>query len=149
VNAPPPSIESGRLALELLRASDALNRELIQRLRADGWPPITQNQSLVFAYLSPQGTTASELARRVGITRQSMHKLLEGLLTEKLVLLKSHPDDGRSAFVALSARGKRLMAAAQMHLTAIEAEIETHIGSAKLHQLRRAMAHDWAAMFGG
>jgi DNA-binding MarR family transcriptional regulator len=131
----------------MLRASDVLNRELLKRLAADSWPLITQNQSLVFAYLSPQGTTASELSRRVGITRQSMHKLLEGLMCEKLVLLKAHPEDGRSSLVMLSARGRRLMAAAQKHLVDIEQELQDHIGAEQLAQLRQIMVHDWSSTF--
>jgi DNA-binding MarR family transcriptional regulator len=143
----PPTLEPGRLALGFLHASDALNGELLRRLVVEGWPSISQNQSLVFAYLSADGRTASDLARQVGITRQSMQKLLEQLSAEKLILLKSHPDDARSALVVLSARGQRLMVAAQQHLAAIEAEVESRIGVAQLELLRKAMAHDWAAMF--
>jgi DNA-binding MarR family transcriptional regulator len=143
----PPSIETGALAIALLKASDVLNGELLRRLEADDWPSISPNQSLVFAYLSPAGTTASELSRRVGITRQSMHKLLEGLLMEKLIQLRAHPDDGRSSLVVLSVRGHRLMAAAQRHLVGIEQEIEDRIGLTQLTQLRQLMAHDWSSMF--
>jgi DNA-binding MarR family transcriptional regulator len=145
----PPPIKPGELALALLRASDVLNGELVTRLEADGWPCITQNQSLVFAYLSPSGTTASELSRRVGITRQSMHKLLESLLIEKLILLRSHPADGRSSLVVLSAKGHRLMAAAQKHLAEMEQQIEDQIGTKQLTQLRQLMGHNWAAMVTG
>jgi DNA-binding MarR family transcriptional regulator len=76
-----------------------------------------------------------------------MQKLLEHLSSEKLILLKSHPDDARATLVVLSARGQRLMVAAQHHLAAIEAEVESRIGVAQLELLRKAMAHDWAAMF--
>jgi DNA-binding MarR family transcriptional regulator len=144
---PPPPLASGGLALALLRASDALNGELLKRLAAEGWPFITQNQSLVFAYLSAQGTTASELARRVGITRQSMHTLLEQLRAEKLILRKSHNDDRRSSLVVLSAKGHRLMTAAQQHLVQIESEVAKRIGTTQFALLRGAIAHDWPAMF--
>jgi DNA-binding MarR family transcriptional regulator len=142
-----PRLASGSLALAFLRASDALNGELLKRLEVDGWPLITQNQSLVFAYLSTDGTTASALARLVGITRQSMHKLLEQLRVEKLILLKSHPEDARSSLVVLSAKGHRLMTAAHRHLVEIEFEISNRIGATQLAQLRKAMAHDWTSMF--
>jgi DNA-binding MarR family transcriptional regulator len=143
----PRTLEAGSLALAFLRASDALNGELLKRLEADGWPLITQNQSLVFAYLSPNGNTASQLARLVGITRQSMHTLLEQLRSEKLILLKSHPDDGRSSLVVLSTKGHRLMTAAQHHLVDIESEVTKRIGATQLALLRSAMAHDWPSMF--
>jgi DNA-binding MarR family transcriptional regulator len=141
------SIASGRLALELLLASDAFNDELLKRITSNGWPPITKNQSLVFAYLSPDGSTASELARRIGITRQSMHKLLEHLLDEKLIRIKSHPDDARSSLVVLTAKGHRLMSSAQQHLADIEGEVASRIGTKAMQQLRAGLAHDWSTIF--
>ncbi len=144
---PPFPIATGQLALSFLLASDALNDELLKRLEVAGWPPITKNQSLVFAYLSTEGTTASELARQVGITRQSMQKLLEYLQSNKLIRMKSHPKDSRSLLVTLSAQGRRLMTAAQKHLEDIEAEVEIYIGASAIKQLRQAVSHDWKAMF--
>jgi DNA-binding MarR family transcriptional regulator len=135
----------GALALGLLRASDAMNNALLARLTNDGWPAITRNQSLVFASLDADGTTHAELARRVGITRQSMQKLVASLVDEGLVELHADTTDARCSLVRLSKKGRRLMTAARRHLTAIERHLEDALGR-DIIVLRRALATDWSLL---
>jgi DNA-binding MarR family transcriptional regulator len=123
-----------------------MNDELLTRLVADGWPRLTRNQSLLFANLQPEGITASELARQIGITRQSMQKLIESLLGESLVELTEHPDDARSHLVGLAPRGSQLMLEARKHLLDIERRLQRHLGSDAINQFRRYLFEDWTTL---
>ena len=65
------------LMFELRRTVDVLEAELMVRLEAAGWARLTVNQVLLFAHLDPTGVTPAELARRMGMSRQSMQKNLD------------------------------------------------------------------------
>jgi DNA-binding MarR family transcriptional regulator len=145
VNQPP--LDPGRIALALLRNSDAINDELLDRLTEDGWPRLTRNQSQVFANLDKDGTTASELARRIGITRQSMQKLLEAMMSMNLLDVVQHPQDARSSLVLITPFGLKMVSAARTHLVALEAVLEERIGANLMTQLRKALAQDWRSFF--
>lgn len=137
------SLEPGRLAGRLLRASDWFNDALLDRLVARGWPRINRSQSLVFLHLGPGELRPAELARRVGISRQSMQLLLESLESAELVSERGHPDDRRAKLIALTERGHELAAVAARELRALERELARRIGADEVEALRRIMAADW------
>lgn len=131
------------LAIALLRASDWFDAALRARLEALGWPGLNRSQSLVFANLDRDGVRPAELARRVGVSRQSMQALLEGLVDHDLVAVEDDPHDGRATRCVLTARGRRLVAAAGEELRGVEAELASRIGRAAVADLRCALDHDW------
>jgi DNA-binding MarR family transcriptional regulator len=147
MTAPPPQLLDGGLALGLLRASDALNNTLLERLAADGWPPISRTQALVFAHLDANGSTASDLARSVGITRQSMQKVIETLSDAGILTTAAHPRDARSQLIMLTRKGRRLMDQATRHLSDLEADLLAQLGHATLTTLRSSLALDWTTFF--
>jgi DNA-binding MarR family transcriptional regulator len=122
------------LALVLLRASRWFDAQLLERLAGRGWPRLTPAQSLVFAHLSEDGTSPSELARRLGSSRQAAHELVAGLEALALLEVVEDPARRRGRLVTLTPDGHRLADDARHVL----AELEDQLGRDRvdaLHEL--------------
>jgi len=129
-----------RLLLERFRWFDDALRV---RLAARGLPELTTAESMVFPYLDDGGTRPAELARRLGITRQSAQVLVRGLQRKGLVDLIDDPDDGRSKLITLTASGLRSVPIALETFDELERELAARIGAQNMAALRRALEIDW------
>ena len=66
------------------------------------------------------GISASELARRTFVTRQSMNVMLQQLIDRDLVTRPTQADSGRALPTALTPAGERALDAAQALVTGVE-----------------------------
>ena len=112
-------------------------------LEAAGWPPISSVQSLVFAHIDEDGTTTTELARRIGVTRQAVQQVVAGLVDADLLELVPDPDDRRARLVRLTEAGRRNVDAALRVFTLLEDELSRRIGSKAVADLRSALSAVW------
>jgi DNA-binding MarR family transcriptional regulator len=133
----------------LLRGYRWFEDSLLSRLDEAGWPEITRAHSLVFAHLDLGGTRPSELARRIGITRQAVNQTLGELVALGLVALVPDPASRRSKLVVLTPVGKITVESAQAVFQQLEDELATRIGRAGVAELRRALEADWGAPVSG
>jgi DNA-binding MarR family transcriptional regulator len=134
----PPS-----LAFQLLRAADWFDTNLRRALAEAGYPALTQSHSRVFVLLGAGDQSPSDLARSVGMTRQSMQSLLQGLVEERLVRLASDPHDGRRLIVVLAPRGESMMARVVIELRRLERVFANEVGGEATRTVRRALGRDW------
>src|SRR5260370_18074952 len=74
--AAPPGFE---LPLRLLLASRVLIDELHAELARQGHPDTRPMHGFVFQAIGPDGTTAAELGRRLGISKQAAGKTIDSL----------------------------------------------------------------------
>ncbi|SFP78121.1 DNA-binding transcriptional regulator, MarR family [Geodermatophilus dictyosporus] len=109
------------LAALLLMASRQLDAALREELAARGWPRLSGAQSLVFAFLDPDGTPPAELARRLGSTRQAAQDLVAGLTRLGLLEVVADPARRRGRLVRRTSTGRDLAADAGAVLAALEA----------------------------
>lgn len=114
-------------------------------LSAQGLAEITPSQSLVFAHLDREGTTTSELARRIGVTRQAVQQQVGELVAAGLLATEPEPGDRRARRVVLTATGRRSVTAALATFAALEDELATRIGPSRVTALRAALERDWGA----
>lgn len=131
-----------RLLLDRFRWAD---KALRSRLAAKGWPEMTPAQSLVFASIDLDGTRPSELARRIGVSRQAVHQTITELVAVDLLTLTPDPADGRAKLAVVTDEGRRNIAAAQESLAEIEADLQTRIGAPAVAGLRAALSADWGS----
>lgn len=129
------------LAAALLHAAEWFNDALLTRLVAGGWPELSRNQARVFAVLDDDGASQSEVARRLGIARQSAHTLLHTMVELDLLAIVSRSD--RGARVVLAPRGRRMAAAARALLDELEDELAARIGRDRVDGLRGALEVPW------
>jgi DNA-binding MarR family transcriptional regulator len=140
---PPPDRRTPSLPAQLLAAADWFNDGLAVAMAEAGWPFLSRSQSLVFVSIDDDGTRPAELARRLGITRQSMQELLVKLREHELVTVDVDPTDGRATIVRLAPRAHLLGRDAAIISAGLEAELAERIGADAVANLRAALAADW------
>ena len=118
-----------------MAAERRFNRDLIAALRAKGFRDIRPAHGAVFANVDEAGTRPSELARRADMTKQAMGELIADLESKGYVERRRDPNDGRAHLVVLTERGRRVDAAADEAIGAIEAEYVRRLGRARFDAL--------------
>ncbi|KAA9150851.1 MarR family transcriptional regulator [Amycolatopsis acidicola] len=131
------------LAQALGEARRWFDEALLAGLAACGAAPISATQVGLFSVLDLGGTTTAELARRMGVTRQTVHQAVQGLA--KLGLLEQVPDptSGRQRLVRRTVEGKRTHEEAERILAGAERELARRIGDDAVAALKSALAADW------
>lgn len=118
-----------------------------QGLRADPeiahLPQLTPGHILVLATLDDDGTSISELARRVGVTRQAMHQTVGDLIKMALVETSSSPKDKRVKLVKLTLLGRTLDEKATEAMDRLEGALQAKIGAKSISELRKILGTDW------
>jgi DNA-binding MarR family transcriptional regulator len=113
---------------------------LMASMRAAGEQPLSSAQGQVFALLDPEGTTVAELARRLGVTRQTAHQAVHGLLTLGLLEQVPDPSSARNRLIRITAEGLRVHRRAQATLAVIEGALAERIGEEAATALRAALS---------
>src|SRR5579862_462328 len=115
---------------------EAVQSHMLRRLHENGCPDFEAAYLPVFGYPGPQGTRPSELAARLGMSKQALNYLLGGLERAGYLTRQPHPDDSRSRRIVLTPRG---LAAVKVIRSAV-AELETSwtqlLGPKRFAQLR-------------
>lgn len=127
----------------LMARSDWMEARAMQGARRDGYPYLTPAMNRLFAQLGGRPLGLSELARRLSVSRQAVHKL--AIEAERLGLVEFVPseDDRRVTLLRFSQKGWRMSELAASFFLEIEEEIARHIGAANLEELRRILAMPW------
>jgi len=127
----------------LLRGYRWFEDGLLSRLDAAGWPELTRAHSLVFAHLDLDGTRASELARRIGISRQAVHQTVGELVELGLLEVVPDPTSRRAKLVVLTPLGKETVRSGHAIFQELEDALGERIGRRRVTELRRALEADW------
>jgi DNA-binding MarR family transcriptional regulator len=115
---------------------EAVQRHMLERLRERGFDDVDAAHLNVFRYPGPQGERPSDLAARLGMTKQALNYLLGEL--ERLGYLERRPDpaDLRSKRIALTPRGVSMGVAMREAVGEIEAAWARRLGPERFSELR-------------
>ncbi len=142
----PEQTNLARLLLSRFRWFDqALLTTLHDRLGVK----MTSAQSLLFATLPVEGARQTDLARRLGVSRQAVNELVGGLEQQGLVEVVPDPYSGRAKLVRPTTQGRESIEVALETFAQLEAELRARIGDRKVDQLRGALDTSWGAPPGG
>lgn len=83
---------------KLLESGDELVRDLKQ----------TSSRWQVFGVVADKSLTVSEIARKMGLTRQSVQRTVDRLVEEGVLELKANPNHARAPLVSLTKEGMTL-----------------------------------------
>jgi len=140
INKPIRRAPLGQLLLQAFRWFDeSLRLSLVAR----GWPGHTHAQSLVFAHIDRQGVRISELARRVGVSRQAMHRTVGELVALGVMELAPDPTNRSARLVMLTEQGKSNIEAALAVFADLEAGLSDRLGQENAASLRATLEADW------
>lgn len=128
----------------LFKAARLWNEAAIQRVRAMGEPRLRVAHTAVFPHLDiDSGTRLTELARRMGVSKQAAQQLIDDLCEMGLVARVPDPTDKRANRVVWTARGQQGLMRGLGVLTEMERELAAAVGEARMDQLRTGL---WALL---
>jgi DNA-binding MarR family transcriptional regulator len=115
---------------------EAVRGRMLQRLHEQGHGDLDMPHLTVFQYPGPQGARPSELAARLGVSKQALNYLLGEL--ERLGYLERRPDphDLRSRRIALTGRGDHAIRVIREAVAEIEREWRAKLGAKRFAQLQ-------------
>ncbi|MFG2321456.1 MarR family winged helix-turn-helix transcriptional regulator [Streptomyces sp. NPDC048568] len=116
---------------------------LLAALEAAGAVPVSPTQAQLFAVLDDKGATVSELARRMGVTRQTAHQAVHGLITAGLLDQVADPDSLRQRLIRRTEEGERVHRQAGLVLERLEEQLAERIGGEVVDALRTALEAPW------
>jgi DNA-binding MarR family transcriptional regulator len=116
------------LGVQLLVASRALFDELHRRLAQAGHDRLRPAHGFLFQALGEQGATASEVAGRLGITKQAARLMIEDLAALDYVERGADPSDGRRRPVRLTARGEDALRRSEAIFDELRDELRPALG---------------------
>jgi DNA-binding MarR family transcriptional regulator len=130
----------GQLLLKSARLLD--ERALARVNRVPGKPAspaIRRAHTALFPHVDRQGTRLTELARRLGITKQAVGQLVGDLEQMGVLERADDPLDGRAKLVRFTDRGLRALEHGLHILRGIELEIEARIGRRRMRELHQTL----------
>nr|WP_051696583.1 MarR family transcriptional regulator [Streptomyces sp. NRRL S-244] len=110
--------------------------EFTRRLDEVGYGDLRPAHGMAFQALKGPGATATELAERLGVTKQAAGQLVDDLEKRGYVRREPHPEGGRRKLVVLTRAANEHLAVAGGILHELEAELGAHVD---LPTLRREL----------
>jgi len=124
----------------LFKAARLLDEEALERLAAKpGRPRLRRSHMSLFPHIALEGTRITDLAEKLGITKQAVSQLVDDLEAAGVVERKPDPDDARARRVAFTELGREGLFEGLAVLRALEQELSTVIGDESMEDLRRAL----------
>jgi DNA-binding MarR family transcriptional regulator len=93
----------------------------------------------LFPHIDLAGTRLTELARRVGITKQAVGQLVDDLVEQGVLDVVADPVDGRARLVRFTKRGLDGIAHGLKVLASIEAELAKHVGRERIEAMHATL----------
>ena len=115
---------------------ESVQRHMLQRLHERGFDDLDAAHLNVFQYPGPQGARPSELAGRLGVSKQALNYLLGELERTGYVERQPHPDDQRSKRIALTDRGMAAVVVIRDAVGEVEAAWAEQLGADRFAQLQ-------------
>lgn len=129
----------------LLSRSDWMERRLFDGAARNGYGDLTPAMSRLCAHLAGRPLSLSELARRLTVSRQAVHKLATETASLGYVELVDSEQDARVKLLRFTRKGQDMADAARRELEAIEVQLVEQIGADKMDVLKSLLAMPWAA----
>lgn len=122
----------------LFKCSRLLNELALEKL-PQGKAKIRSSHTALFPYIRLEGTRQTELARKVGISKQAVGQLIDDLEAWDLVTRQPDPDDRRAKRVVWTEHGRTSMMEGLAHLQEVERTLAEAVGEKPWQQLREGL----------
>jgi DNA-binding MarR family transcriptional regulator len=113
-----------------------LDARFKQKRLATPYKTLTDAEARILATLRGETLTISEIARRLDLSRQAIHKTVAKLVQAKLLKLEPIPDNARDKRIEFTEKGEAMKTAGYKALQELEKEVETKIGKENLKRLK-------------
>lgn len=121
------------------QAARAFNNHALQRLHTRGHQHLSMAHTGLLPYLDVEGTRATVLAERAGMTKQAVGQLIVDLERHGYVERQPDPHDRRATLIRFTRLGWQYLLDAQEVKGEIEAAYAAVLGNENLAMLRAAL----------
>ena len=134
----------------LFKASRLANERALARVAAPpGGPPVRPAHTAHFPHLDFDGVRLTDLAVRVGLTKQAAGQLVDDLAAAGMVARLDDPTDRRAQRIRFSRRGYAALMHALGVLREVEAALAAAVGGRRMRVLHETLRLVIAAMESG
>ncbi|RNL81062.1 MarR family winged helix-turn-helix transcriptional regulator [Nocardioides marmorisolisilvae] len=140
----PPGPRSD-LGILLLVAYQAFVRGLHEEMASHGYDDLGSSDGVVFRLLHAEPRTVSDLAGRLGISKQGAAQIVEDMERRGYLVRRPDPNDGRARLVGLSERGAGALGVAREFHSGYEQRLVAGQGQDAVDTVRsvlRSMTED-------
>lgn len=121
-----------------------LEGEIYARAEGNGYGHIPPAMARMFGHIGQHSVSTSSLAKKMGISRQAAHKMVNEARRLGLVKLVESPEDRRVKQVAYTDEGREMVASAERELNDIEEGIRERLGERDFEELMRLLSCSWS-----
>lgn len=127
----------------LAQKYDWIESKLHQAAQDAGYGQLTPALTRLFGYIRKKPISISDLARKMMISRQAVHKLLIEAQTMGYVELLNDPQDKRIKLVKFTDQGLAMSQCCENDLHNIELTLARVLGDEDLADLKRILNKNW------
>ncbi|UPT77850.1 HTH domain-containing protein [Sulfurovum sp. XGS-02] len=114
-----------------LETSKVFNKLILEYLTSNGFDGLSDALIVLFPYLDEyEKLTASQLSKKVGYTRQAMHKNIKKL--EEFGYITLVQENQKEKIIQLTRKSEKLIITANQYISHIENELSIQIGKKEL-----------------
>ena len=122
----------GRLLWRLKRYMDNFVEPCLHTL---GYVDFKMSYLIFLANINEECTTNNELAKRAGVTKQMMSKIVGLLENQGYIYTEKNPNDSRSSVIFLNERGKDLFVALKDCIQETRDKFDSIVGHDRMEQV--------------
>lgn len=123
----------------LIRCARLVNEQGLARARERFGVPIRASHTALLPHIDLEGTRLTELARRVGVSKQAVGQLVGELETMGVVERVPDPDDGRAKQIRFTDDGRRSLLDGLAVLGEVDDALRARLGARRMQSLHEGL----------
>jgi len=127
----------------LLQRTNWFEERILEKAHGHGYAKVTPAMARLFGFMGGQPTGLSELARRMGVSRQAVHKLANEAVALGLIESVPSPEDARVVRLQFTQAGWTMSTHASRDFDDIETLLKERLGARNLTELKRLLSLAW------
>ena len=127
----------------LLLRSEWFSRGIMEGVRSGEHAYLTPAQSRLLMRMAGRPASMAELARRLAISRQAVHKTVAELVRRGILEVREDPGRRNARLVVYTDKGRQMNRSGVRIIESLERRVAERIGTDKVEALRELLAADW------
>jgi DNA-binding MarR family transcriptional regulator len=127
----------------LMTRGEWFEEQVLADAEKSGYGFVTPSMNRLFAHMRYRPMSISDLARKMGISRQAAHQTIGEAMRHGLLEFVDSETDKRIKLVRFSKRGLEMSTIAAKSIAKIEKRLQARIGKEDVETLRKILAKDW------
>lgn len=123
------------IGIRLWSAYEAWKADFVSAMNAAGHAWFTPSRATLLGFVPRRGVRQSELIARMGVSKQAVQQLVDGLEAEGILERAADPGDRRGRIVRHTAKGRAALDDADRIKTEIEARYRARMGEDRFRLL--------------